>query len=499
MTTSKPIIDQRRVVIGAFFFLNLLLLLLLADRNGYEGDDLNSIAPMLHLGEAKNGYLEIYRYHWQPLSYEIGAAAYRIFGNPDAIFLMAPVAAAISLALLLAICWPRSSPQSGAFGPIIALLALPEIWFSGLYYNSTILGLPFLLMAFLLLAGRDYFVTTLLAAVLTCLAIFMRLDFALVVPGLMFVAWRADGSIAKPSVYIAAVIATLAVALLIGFLRPDLIWESYLSASRELAARSTEPGWDLRTKLLVISTTLSPIGWLIVVIGGPLALLHSIRRAPWATAVAIIAMAPLVLPMRNLLSVKYALPFFVFLAIFLTQCLSSIERVLPASYRFAIRSALVVGTTILMFVSVSVYGKPPYLTLGALASRPIETHDGPRSYGGYLWQMAAVNQMATPSDREIRARQLFDEILDASGPDLVFVGDENYFSLGGVGWRHLQLMLEQAGFRGRLIAPHTLQFDIGPRRLTLLREFEGNASLPPFDRGGGVKLHDFRDPKEQRR
>src|SRR6266496_6842305 len=134
---------RTHLIASIFFLVSVVALTELADRNGYEGDDLNSILPMIHLDQAKRGELLIYRYGWQLLAYEVGAAVFSITRTPSAIFLLAPIAGAISLTLLLLATWDDKRSWPGLGKALIALLAIPELWFSGLYFNSTVLGLPF--------------------------------------------------------------------------------------------------------------------------------------------------------------------------------------------------------------------------------------------------------------------------------------------------------------------------------------------------------------------
>ena len=57
---------------AGFVFGTACLLFFLADRNGYEGDDLNSIAAMFQFDAGLRGDITVYRYPWQPLVYWIG-------------------------------------------------------------------------------------------------------------------------------------------------------------------------------------------------------------------------------------------------------------------------------------------------------------------------------------------------------------------------------------------------------------------------------------------
>src|ERR1700686_2792085 len=117
-------VRHARLLLLAFFLINLIFLSIFADRDGYEGDDLNSILPMLHLQEAKRQDLLIYRYDWQPLSYEIGAVVFKVTQKPFAIFLLAPFAGAVSLVLLLSIVWHRTS-VSEFVKALVAMMAVP--------------------------------------------------------------------------------------------------------------------------------------------------------------------------------------------------------------------------------------------------------------------------------------------------------------------------------------------------------------------------------------
>jgi len=176
-------IRTSRLLLLGFFLVNLIFLSVFADRDGYEGDDLNSILPMLHLQEAKQHDLLIYRYDWQPLSYEIGALVFEVTQKPSLIFLLAPFAGAVSLALLLSIIWRRPS-ISEFVKALVAMMAVPELWFSGLYFNSTILGLPLALSSFALLRSNPRTPFLFLAGILLGTAALMRFDFVLAGPAL---------------------------------------------------------------------------------------------------------------------------------------------------------------------------------------------------------------------------------------------------------------------------------------------------------------------------
>ena len=434
----------QRLLLCAFFLINFIFLTMFCDRNGYEGDDLNSIIPMFHLDAAKQGALAIYRYPWQPLSYELGAAIFRATGTPTAIFLLAPIAGAVSLTLLLSIIWHNRASTTEFIASLVTLLAIPEFWFSGLYYNSSVVGLPFALGSIIMLRSTPSVWRTLIAGFLISVAILMRMDFVLACPAMAVIAWQYDRSFARPIVLASCILSFLALASFIGLVDVKKIFEIYRESSAEITAKAYTPGWDLRKKLEVLSVMFSPIGWIILLSGGPLVIYQSLRHNFLASLLWVLAILPLALPLPNLLSIKYALPLLMFVPTFLMQCLSAIEMKMSAMLWPWVFRVFAVSTFSLLFVSISVMGKPPFFKIGTLASRPVGTHDGMRSYGGYLWQMATVYRLAPRSERQLAADRMLSEFLNPVGPDIVFVGKESFFFPGSIGWRHLQLELERS-------------------------------------------------------
>ncbi len=239
------------------------------------------------------------------------------------------------------------------------------------------------------------------------------------------------------------------------------------------------------------SVALSPLGWGILLLGAPDVILQALRRdrllfLAWAAAIGVAAF-----PVRTLLSVKYVVPLLMFAPFFLVPALSAIELRTPESQRGLLLLAAAAATCLLAIFSFSLTGTTPYLHVGLLAMRPVATHDGPRSYGGYLWQMATVDRFVPRLEAQLAADCVV-AALKSGGPDIVVAGAESAMLPGGIGWRHVQLALERAGDRGILIAPHQIRFDVGGRRLTLSNQIS-QAMLAGLDRGLGVKSYDLRD------
>ena len=137
------------------------------------------------------------------------------------------------------------------------------------------------------------------------------------------------------------------------------------------------------------------------------------------------------------------------------------------------------------------------MQIGTHASRPVGTHDGARSYGGYLWQ-AVAHHLAPRSDNQLVADCIKRAFLSSSEPDIVVVGDESDFEHGGIGWRYLQLGLEQIGIHGKVNAPHQVQFELNGRMLTLVSDLPPN-TVTALNRGRGLDKYDLRvaEPSSQ--
>ena len=110
------------------FLASLAVLVFFADRNGYEGDDLNAILPMLTLPQALQMPENIYKFDWQPLAYWTGYAAYSLTGTIVAIFALSQIAVAGAIAMLWVIVTRCVGVTGWLFVPI--LLMFPEILYT---------------------------------------------------------------------------------------------------------------------------------------------------------------------------------------------------------------------------------------------------------------------------------------------------------------------------------------------------------------------------------
>lgn len=460
---------------------NLVFLILFADRDGYEGDDLNMIVPTAHLAAAKQGALLIYRYAWQPLSFEFSSWLWSLFGTPTAVFLSAPVGGGLAIGLLLWWLYNEGRARTNALAyAVVALLCVPELWYSSLYYNTTMRTMPLIAAALILVRMRGSLLLPLAAGVATGLAILMRLDFLLVCPLLAMAAWPRGEGIIRPVLLAVGVMGTVLAGFAAGLIDLPEILRINAFNSWEINAHLGQPGWDMRLKAMVITVLLSPVGWLLLLVGAPMLLVEAARKRDWRGLLWLLFVIPPALPLPNILSPKYLLPLAPFALLFFLRAQEAIGDVLGNGLRIWARRGLLVAAIVPVFLSISLSGQAPFLIPGFSPVKPVPTHDGPRGWGGYAWQIMEADAQAAKPEQQIKGEALARELLEGPGKNLVYLGGENYFDPGAPGWRHLQLILEQRGIHGTLVAPHVLRFDL-PNGHWLILANSLPASLPGRD------------------
>jgi hypothetical protein len=456
------------------FIASFLFLAALADRDGLEGDDLNSIVPMLNLGAALDGLIAIYRYDWQPLSYQLGALVAEITHRTWPIFLLAGLAMAAGIAIQYRILSHRLGVPVLIFLCIIMLS--PELVYTGLYFNSTALGYPFAAAALALALAAPGSMRSVLIGLFLGVAFMFRLEFVLMAPAVLLLLWFHAGS-AIFSVIAGAVLGAIGLGVLVtGFIDLDNVLEIYRFASTEIAEKSGTGGWNAHAKMFVASTLLSPLGFIYYGLGSAWLLWVSSRKARKQGLLVLLSLIPAFLPLQDLLSVKYMIPSYVFLPLLGGLIWSRLRdrlgtRIRPFNY------ALVFVTAFLLVASVDVDNQRPFVKLSFWPSRQISTHDGPRSWGAYLPQMMHIGLLpAVDSQRgpmREAGEQLADAIASGNAPIVAFVGTDGAFGPGAVGWRHAIIALVDRGFRAEVVGKELMVIRSGDRQLWLSTSVEG--------------------------
>lgn len=474
----KP--DSARVWLEGLivFALTLAFMVIYGDWIGFDGDDLNTVLPTLHLPQALDGDLLVYRYGWQPLSYWLSYGVYLITGNMDAIFAIPPVCMALGIALIYRVVRRHVGLHPALFAPLILLF--PELIYNGFYFNATALGFPFAAAAVLLAfepGGRFGAAAT---GALLGIAVLTRLDYILVAPAIALLRlWRLRD-------FADFLIMTLAglVALLIGWIAGlvpiDEIVAIYDFARTEIIEKADMGGWNSRAKFFVTTTVLSPLGWLLL----GLSMLWIIFNPRYwlPCALGLLSLSVLFFSARNMLTPKYMIPAFslfpVLAAVFLVQATRSFT---------VIRKRILGGiwlTLTAFFLVASIEPRPaaPFITLTVFDPFKVNTHDGARTWGSIGLNMTGALNTST-SQRQQAADALFERMMEPGTTNFIMVGGENYFEPGAIAWRDLWVRLERAGYKSSLIAPTTILFDVPAGQLTLqtsIPDDTGDSCIIPF-------------------
>jgi hypothetical protein len=263
----------------------------------------------------------------------------------------------------------------------------------------------------------------------------------------------------------------------------------YATSRAEIIANADGPGWNTRVKLMVATTIFSPLGWLLFILGAGF-ILRTKRGVFWLWALVIfISLIPFLMALRNLLSVKYMMPIFALLPIWAAMLWMAFAARLPEKARRGVQALWITASVLLCLIAVEPDNAPPYILVTAQDARQIGTHDGRRTWGAYAWQLADVARQ-NPTPKDAGAAQVFvAKATSGLAQDVWLVGPPNVFGHGGLGWRHIYLALEKAGWQGAPIGDGRIRFDVPGADIILSLDTEGAP-----DTACVLALQDVRDP-----
>jgi hypothetical protein len=445
-TLQKTYFEFHRTVFPIFSIVALsLFLIAFSDKDGYEGDDLNSVVPSFHLEEMREGLIEGYRYDWQPLSYQLSSLIFEITGQPDYIFLIAPISIALSITILFLLFQKLYNINFLTFFCLI--LMIPELLYTGLYYNSHAPAILFYVLSIYFVltmqANSPFNILSILIGLFLSTAILFRLDFVLVVPIVITLLYFKSAGYYQPVLVLITMASIGAGSLVFGLIDFFSVLEIYQTSSQEIADKASSGGWDRRTKLLASTTIFSPLGWLFFSVG----ILFFLNSTYWnlhrqKVLIIFVAALPLLYPIKDLLSVKYAVPFLIITLIAAAHFFSSSPQFSSLNKRPLFLYLFYLGSLFFSFVYVNIDNETPYVQF--TVSKPIRnigTHDGQRSWGGYFNQFINLASSNHDDDKYIKAKLLTNEILTSDNTIWLIIGDQNYFQTTSLGWRYVQLFL----------------------------------------------------------
>lgn len=444
----------------------VLLPLLVGDRQGFEGDGLAMLFGMDQFDAL--GRAGVYRYHWQPLSYELVAALHPLFGRPFAQAGVAQALGGAGLALLyLLLARLFSALPCARSLALVLTLCMPEVWVTPLYFNTSALALPWVTGSLLALyaacaASGLPALRAVPAGMLMATGCLFRLDFMALAPAALVLPWlwSQQGPWQR----------------LLGFVAGGLVvagafltWQPhFISEAAAILQRYDEGEFSVtlayRLKILLFAM-------------GPALVVHPLLwwatraqrsgSAPmppaprWAALLFAAALLPTLAPLNNLYSGKYLLPFFLGLSLLTAYrvarqagALKSVspQRLVPTSARLQSIATLSAGLLVLL----ALVGIP---TPQALKSQPLTawflepmavgTHDGARPAGAYLGFLHQLRQFELPQNSVRFYKELSEVVGQCRSDATVLMSPVPKYGQNEWSWGWLPLYLMQQGWQLR--------------------------------------------------
>lgn len=371
------------------------------------------------------GKIGVYNYYWQPLSYQLGILLFGLFKNYKILFFICQIFGATSICILTLSVYIYSE---GKLNPLLCfsfLIIFPELFFCGLYYNSTVLGMLPMSMSLLFLFWKNYSsnpirLTYQTRSYFTCLFLLIaccfRIDFFFALPLTIYLLFISEKFNKTP--FLRAIIL-----LFSGFvlsLGLDIInFNHILKAIRGHSNNYIEQKWSEKilfslsnfyslTNLIIWCFIISFIIYFIVT-----RIQDRKRNELFGIIPAIFTIAPIYI----LTTPKYLIPAIMFLLFFLTRITIELKTKISKSKFSWFSSSFIFIAFLLQLVSVQIVNAFPYVEI---TSKPnyIYSHDGIRLTGAYIQGYYKVKNI-NPAEIGL-AQKIFDS-LDKSDKNYVII------------------------------------------------------------------------------
>jgi hypothetical protein len=439
-----------RVVIAyliIFLFL-LLSFLIFGDRVGWEGDDVTQLEGIVNFTYKQK--IGVYRYYWQPLAYELSLWINDWTKNPRFLFALPQIFAASSICVLLGAISAFSEGRISLLLGFSILLLLPEIFFCGLYYNSTVFGMLPMAIALLFLFWKKNsgismslwndirYLTIGVASTVGC---FFRLDFLLCLP-LIWYLIIFDRVPKKRSIllYLSGSILIVALIQLKGFFELVGVFnvmQNHADLTDDVSFRNSLENLFSITNLIV---------WIALFAYFIYFLVSRIKSQNWKSLLVVFPAAILLYPIPQLVTPKYLIPAIIFLPFVLAKMIMELQERLDTKKFKNLSYCIIVISMLLQILSVEPARAFPYLQINPIPTY-IGTHDGPRSLGSYLrgYNQVRKAQAEDGGHPQIRLARRLTKIIKASEQsnfDLIYLDKEGNQTRWSWYWPNFYLQLE---------------------------------------------------------
>ena len=390
--------------IALLYIILLPIFLFFGDRVGWEGDDIGQLEGIINF--QYKGATGVYIHYWQPLAYQLNIFVNNLVGNPNFLFVMPQIFGAANIVFLMGAVYLFSEKRISL--PLIFsfLLLLPELFFCGLYYNSTVFAMLPMTVALLFLFWKPSSpfwddIRYLIIGFASTLAVFFRFEFLLCLPLIYYlIIVEVAPKNRKIILSILASILIVALVLITGIFEPAKIFR--------LATQGYEEAVDihklyLSKSLKITLTAINLIAWMALFSYFIYFLKSRVKSQNWKALLVLFPVALLLYPFTKLIfSPKYLVPAIIFVPFVLAKMAMELQERLGRTQFKRLSYGIIATSMLLQILSLQPAKAFPYVQIKPVPTY-IGTADGARTFGAYLrgYNMIRKNNLSRKNNSEV--------------------------------------------------------------------------------------------------
>ncbi|MGP0129506.1 MAG: hypothetical protein ACTMUB_09685 [cyanobacterium endosymbiont of Rhopalodia musculus] len=440
-----------------FYIIILLFFLFFGDRVGWEGDDIDQLDGIINF--SYKGKNLVYRYYWQPLTYQLNLWLNSWLKHPRLLFFIPQIIGAANISILLMAVYIFSGRRLNLILCFCFLIIFPEILFCSLYYNSTVFAMFPMSITILLLFWTEspikakkiwnyfrYFAI----GITSTIAVFFRLDFLLSLPLLWYLMLFDDSLEQKIEqrlkfyfIYILTSFSLLAIFSFTDILNLTKI--IYITTSHHEGVNT----WTIQQSLTNLFSVTNLVIWIILIISLICLTLTKIKNKDWKLVLLILCVLPLFYSLPSLTSPKYLMPGIIFLPFFCASTTLKIKSKLDKNQFQSLVFSFITLSLFLQIVAIQLVPRIPFIEITANPNF-IYTHDGIRVPGGYLKGYNEVKKaQINSSHRPIKFARKMAEVIQKIDKNvtLIYLDKSDSFATEVWIWTFTTFYLKLEGYQ----------------------------------------------------
>ncbi len=378
---------------SVFFKLIILYCLLLSaflwfgDRLGWEGDDVDQIEGILNF--SWKGKAMVYRYSWQPLAYELNLGFYRFFQQPKLLFIFPQIIGSLNICLLVLGIYLFAQRQLNLILCFSFLIFFPELFFCGLYYNSTVFTmLPMAICLIFLFWQKSPFkaihgwqnIRYFMIGLMSTFSLFFRLDFLLALPLLWYFMIFDESLKEKGENY--GIYTIVSLTLLLIFTLTDIFNVPKILEIFQSHETIVEQ-WTWQESFNNLFSITNVLVWLILIIYAVYFVGLNLIKRRWRNFAIILIILPIFFPLPTLTSPKYLIPGIILLPFLFAKIILDLKKYLTSFQFKSLCFVIITLAFLLQILSFEIMPSFPYFQI-TQSPKLITTHDGYRVSGAYI-------------------------------------------------------------------------------------------------------------------